>query len=267
MKKLYLALALLALIGIASAMDEYKAGDNITIRSMYADNGVPTDEATCVLNLYSQTDKVINNAPMYDTGDGWYNYTIMGWLTTDNRTVYDGYVYCTKDGVSGSTSFSFLLVRETTDQWLYEANDTLGDIEQIVNETLDVTNQINDTLGNIANTTERILNATESGNTAQISFFDTMTNLFYVMSQKVTSMLEYDMRATAHYRLLASKNLNCTFDRNDIVLDRYTVSNVFSTEGVLDNGAYCFKVTGYDPVSDTYGMWSDPKIYIVNNTG
>jgi hypothetical protein len=94
-----------------------------------------------------------------------------------------------------------------------------------------------------------------------------LLNSFGLFSQKLASMLEYDMRTTAHYRFLASKNLNCTFAPKDIVLDKYTITSSLRTESVLADGTYCFKYAGYDPSIETYSLWSEPRIYIVNNTG
>ncbi len=173
MKNLLLCLGLMMLMSVVSAMDEYKGGDNITIRSVFIDNGIPTPGALCLLSLYSQTEIVIDNISMNDDGDGFYSFTISGWLTTENISKYDGFVHCNLGGISGATSFSFLLVRNTEDDWsyylnesIYETNTFLSNISINMNSMNKLSQEMNMTLYSLNSSlglSNTYLNSIDSG--------------------------------------------------------------------------------------------------------
>ena len=80
-------------------------------------------------------------------------------------------------------------------------------------------------------------------------------------------MLESDLHTQAHYRLLASSDLNCSFSQEHIVLDKHLIPSFYSPKGELDDGTYCFTVAEYDPASGSYGLWSKPRVIRINAGG
>lgn len=264
MKKLFLLFMVgLMLMGLAEAT-EYHAGDNITIRSMYSDNGVPTSGATCTIDLYSPTQKIIDGASMYDTGDGWYNYTITGWLTTDNRTNYDGFVYCTKAGISGSTSFNFVLVRNIQDEWNYNLNQTISQGNNLLNDINKSVSSINESIGksneylNTINQTQiqqtgilGAINSTLSGISNTITSQGGIFNSFTLMFR---DFFEFSVKNEDHYNLQIASDYNFT----SLTQDRLLPSNNFNMqEADLPNGNYFTRVRRYSSVTGIYGVWSE----------
>jgi hypothetical protein len=266
MKKLLMCIGLLALMGAASAMDEYKAGDNITIRSMYADNGVPTTGAVCLLNLWSQTDNILTNAGMTDSGDGFYNYTITGWLTTDNITKYDGFVFCSKDGVSGSTSFNFMLVRNTEEEWSSTINQSISESNTILRSLNDTASAINASIGksndylDSLNSTITGISGTVNNITSSISTSNSILDRIYLL---LFDTFNVEFKDTQHYNIQITTGT--TF--NNIIADRFTPSSNFGLDNVqLANGTYTTRVRIYDATLKRYGGWSVPVTFTVTNS-
>lgn len=294
-------LLLLLMVGLSSATIEFKVGDTINVKAPFTIDGVLTSGANCTFYLYTELQTIRESENMTDNGNGWYNYTI-GDFSFANGTFYTGIVYCTYNGISGYSYFDYWLVTQTEDEWFNGLNQTVGsqdaklfdinssianitsslsgiydvilkgnnilaDINQTIEQQNDKLNNINQTLINSQNIQNQTLQAIQELNTSnqeQITLLSTANRVISIISQRMSSMLEYDMKADAHYRLIGTTN--CTLEPDNIILDKYTIGTSYTMKGEIPSGRYCFMVTQYNPQSNQYGLWSNPKWLNINNT-
>ena len=216
-------ITLIMMIGIACAITDYKSGDNIIIRTVFNEAGTPTAGADCNLDLYDgTTDNIILQTDMTDNSDGWYYYTINGWLTTENISYFSGLVNCSKDGYSDTQTFQFNVVSQLSDKWFTDLNDTLNNIMGTVNAniTLDMNISImqdqlvdiNSTTHNISEQLVNMNDGIDDINTILYDTFATTTTTLYPCGQTYLSLHNDSM----NYQLCLNNPQNCFYQNQTI---------------------------------------------------
>lgn len=244
---------IMVVMATLTAATEFRAGDNITIRTPFSYKGQPTESALCNLDLYSPYGLILNRSNMTDLSGGWYNYTIDGWLTTDNRTSFSGLVLCTFNNTAFSTTFNFDVVRETKNAWL-----------EILNTTTSKSNDYLDSINKSVSQGNADLNSTISGGFATLNQTvgrgnGILDSIFWLLKD----IFEFQNQEVQHYQVQVAYDLNFT----NIAREKYAPESEMLIEDLrLPNGVYYARIRGYDSVGKRYGRWNNPVVFTLQNS-